>query len=586
LATAPLPLPAPLAEKMLHLDGFEELRRATRSPEMGANFFDRILNSLEVRYRTAAEGMKRIPRQGPVVVVANHPFGLIEGPVLGDAMVKLRPDVKFMANGLLHVIPEMKEWVIGVDPFGGEGARERNLRPMRETLGWLKKGGLLIIFPAGEVSSWRFPQMRIEDPDWNELIVRIVKHSGATVVPVHFEGTNGPLFHAAGFVHPRLRTALLPHEFFQKQGGEIAFQVGSPIPAARLTDFGSDRSAIQYLRRRVYVMEAQHAEQRPKLPIPWPQWRRQPEPLAEPTEAGAISEELDALEAGQHLLDHHEYAVYVARAAQIPSTLKEIGRLREATFREVGEGTGKSRDLDAFDCDYEHLILYHRKNQEIAGGYRLCKTDDALRRTGITSLYTSTLFRCQPEFLERLGPAVELGRSFVGGEYQRSYQPLLLLWKGLGQIILREPKYARLFGPVSISAAYSRTSQELMVSYLLKHRGSADLAPYAKPRHPFKLRAFASQEMLKLATSIREVEELADIVSDAEPGHKGVPVLLRQYLSLGGRIVNFNVDPSFNNCLDGLITVDLRETEPKVLERYMGKEGGAAFLGYHESRYS
>lgn len=580
LAGAPIPIPPQLAEKVFHFEGFNYLRHSVRKPELGESFFDRILAALNISYDCPQEAFKRIPRTGPVIVVANHPFGLLEGPVLGGAFLRLRPDVKFMANSLLHVIPEMRDWVIGVDPFGN--AQGRNLKPMRESLQWLKKGGLLIIFPAGEVSTLQLPQMRIADPEWNEMIVRLVKHSGAQVVPVHFRGTNGPLFHAAGFVHPRLRTALLPREFFKSSGNKVEFRIGSPIPVSKLESFEHDKDALEYLRRRVYVMESQHQDMAVKLPMPLPRWQPAPEPLADPEDPAAIQAEFANLPPAQMLYQHNEYQVYVAHASQIPCALREIGRLRELTFREVGEGTNKARDLDPFDDYYEHLILFHQGKGEIAGGYRFLRTDEASKRGGISALYTSTLFRLQPEFLDRIGPALELGRSFVRLEYQRSYQPLMLLWKGFGQYLIQNPRYCQLFGPVSISAEYSRTCREIMVSYLSHHRNAPELGQFVKPRHPFRVNPF-NRDLRLLTESITSVEEFADIVSDADPHLRSVPVLLRHYLNLGGRIANFNVDPDFNNALDGLILVDVRQTEPRVLERYMGKQGAESFLSFHRS---
>ena len=285
------------------------------------------------------------------------------------------------------------------------------------------------------------------------------------------------------------------------------------------------------------------------------------------------------VEAAHLLVQHGRFNVYCARAVQIPRALQEIGRLRELTFRAVGEGTGRASDIDLFDAFYLHLFVWDVHTASIAGAYRLGLVDEILARYGKRGLYTHSLFRYRTRLLDSLSPAIELGRSFVRAEYQRSFAPLLLLWAGIGRFIERSPRYAVLFGAVSISARYAPASRRLIVEYLSAYRADARLARDVKPRRPFRDRARTAPDAPLSAPG--SLDELSRRIAQIEPDGKGVPVLLRQYLQLGGRLLGFTLDRAFADTLDGLIMVDVREVEEAVLARYMGKRGAAAFRAYH-----
>jgi len=276
--------------------------------------------------------------------------------------------------------------------------------------------------------------------------------------------------------------------------------------------------------------------------------------------------------------------VIQATTDQIPHILLEIGRLREMTFRAVGEGTGKAVDIDRFDHSYTHLFIWNREKKEVVGAYRLGKTDEIIRQQGVRGLYTSTLFCYKPGFFEHLGPALEMGRSFIRPEYQKSFTPLLLLWKGIGRFVVENPQYKTLFGPVSISDEYQALSRQFLVSYLKMSRYRSDMASLVKPRKPLhakQLRGWDIDAAVRLLKD--DVENISELISCVESDRKGVPILLKQYLKLGGEIAGFNVDPAFGNVIDGLIIVDLMKTEPRMLERYQGKEGARMFLAHHEA---
>jgi putative hemolysin len=290
-----------------------------------------------------------------------------------------------------------------------------------------------------------------------------------------------------------------------------------------------------------------------------------------------MAAQIAALPERQLLSRNAELSVFVASRQQAPAVIAEIGRLREITFRSVGEGTGRATDLDRFDDYYEHLFIWNDAKREIAGAYRLGRSDEILRVSGLNGLYTHGLFRFAHGFFDQLRPALELGRSFVRLEYQRSFAPLLLLWKAIAAYVARHPQYSVLFGAVSISNDYHPLSKEFLRDYLSREHYADELARCVKPRNRLR-RRMTLKTLIHPWAGPQSLESLSDVVSTLEADGKGIPVLLRQYLKLGGKIVGFNVDPEFSDSIDCLLVVDLRTTDLRVLEKYMGKADAARFL--------
>jgi putative hemolysin len=298
------------------------------------------------------------------------------------------------------------------------------------------------------------------------------------------------------------------------------------------------------------------------------------EPIATPAFPELLVREIAALPEERRLARSGAFEVLLAEAREIPLVLHEIGRLRETSFRAAGEGTGRAVDLDAFDTTYVHLFLWNAAAREVAGAYRLGRCDELLARAGTAGLYTSSLFHYRPEMLAYLSPALELGRSFVRLEYQKSYSALLLLWKGIGEFLVRNPHHRRLLGAVSISDVYSPRARALIVGALRRHRRLLPWSACVRPRRPPRLAEMESP----VAAADADPDVLDARVREIEGGARGLPVLLRQYLKLGARLLGFNVDPAFANALDGLLVIDLAEVEPRPLERYFGRDGLARFL--------
>lgn len=566
-----------LAEKFIPVEKVRDLYRRVRQSPSGFDL-ENLLDEMQVELRVDPPDIARIPTAGPVVAVANHPFGILDGAVLAVLLRRVRPDVKVMTNFLLGDVPELAQHCIFVNPFQNRSATDMNRRALREALAWLREGGMLAVFPAGEVSHWQFSQAEIVDPVWNDSAARLLRRTGAAALPVYFRGHNSVSFQVLGMIHRRLRTAFLLQEFLQQRGQTLEVRVGSDIPAESITGIGTDREVTEYLRWRTYLLARRNIPEKS-----WPAVLRTKlspklqEPLPSAERADVLAKELDQLPAGRLLAENADFVVYLTKASEVPNTLAELGRVRELTFRLASEGTGKARDLDRFDRYYWHLLLWSKSKQELAGAYRAGNTCEILGERGIAGLYTSTLFRYDPRFFDEIGPALELGRSFVRSEYQRQYAPLLLLWKGIARLLVTEAQVPVLFGAVSVSNDYSRASREMIYRFFQSRIKNDDLAALVEPRRPFRPSVMRPWDCRAMCHALRGLEDLSQPINDVETDGKGLPVLLRQYARIGGKLLGFNVDRKFSNVIDGLVLVDLRKAEPAVLERYMGREEAAIF---------
>jgi putative hemolysin len=571
-----------MMDKLLALDQLRDLYlRSTSGSEQ--NFHHNLLRDLQVSCHVEPGDLAHIPTSGPVVAVSNHPFGILEGPLLNTILPKVRPDFKIMTNQLLSCFSELADSCIFVDAFNNKKSRLANALALKQSIAWLKGGHMLVIFPAGEVSHWNFKHGEIEDPEWNIIAARLARTAKAVSVPMFFKGKNSVPFQVLGMVHPTLRTARLAHELFNKRGKVVEIRIGRPIPFATLAETPSDVDATRYLRWRSYLLGNRGEGGMKLLPpfMPKQFGQKTQEPIASEVSREVLAAEIEQLHEQQRLECSRDYAVYIAGAGQVPNVLKEIGRLRELTFRLAGEGTGRATDLDSFDPYYQHLILWNREKKEVVGAYRVGIVKDVLARFGKAGLYTNTLFQFDETFFAQIGNSLELGRSFVRPEYQKKYAPLLMLWKGLGQYISLHPDLHTLFGAVSISNNYNPVSRQLVTRFLEDQEANRELVRLVKARRPFR-HAKALARDITVRHFFRDLDSLSNVIADMETDGKGVPVLLKQYMKLGGKLLGFNVDPHFSDALDGLVLVDLRQTEPAILERYMGKSGSSRFLVYHQ----
>ena len=567
---------APLVDRFVQAKAFDDFLSGLAASGR-ADFFASAKDEAKLASSWDDACLARIPRQGPLVVVANHPHGLADGVVAMDFLLRARPDALVVGNRWLARIPGIRPWLVEVNPFDPKASDSSNLAGTRRILGHLKAGGCVLVFPAGEVSSCHLRQRRVADPVWSPQVVRLARRAGAAVLPLHLSGGNSRLFHSLGLFHPRLRTLMLLREFLAQRGKVIHLRTAKPVSPAQLADHPDDEEATSFLRLRCELLasrEAKPAAERERTAA----WA----PVIPPVKPNLIRAELESLPPADLLLSSGPFRVYRFLGAELPHTLREVGRLREVTFRAVSEGSGNECDLDPFDAWYDQLILWDDQTSQIVGGYRLGPTDRILPLKGKHGMYTSTLFEFKGEFFRRLDPALEMGRSFIREEYQRRPTSLPLLWRGIGRYVARFPRYHLLFGPVSVNPEYGQASKELILSYLRHNRTAEDLAPLVRAKNPPRAMSLRDADVEVLQRCAFDLEHVSGLVSDLEPDAKAVPVLLKHYLKLNGRLIAFNVDEAFGGCLDGLIVVDLTKTDPKLLAAYMGDDGARTFLDYHD----
>ncbi len=535
------------------------------------SFLDYTLDSLGVDVRIESDNyLAEIPRTGPVLVVANHPLGGLEGVAIAQMLLKVRPDLKVMTNQILTRIPELRDIFIGVDVLS-ENAVQQNLRGVREAMKHLRDDGMLLVFPAGQVSAINVKSKRIEDRPWDRLVGQLVKRSKAVCVPIYVKGKNSRLFYLAGLLHPRLRTLMLARELSNKHGSQLDLKIGEPITPNEVKQLDDEESITHYLRMSTDLLGLQTEE--PKSP-----GTNQRNEIKRPS--AELFHDIHALEEFK-LINHHEFDVFCAPYDKLGSMMEQIGIAREITFRAVGEGTGNSVDIDQFDPHYLHLFVWDRKKQVVVGGYRIGHVDEIVAAKGIDGLYGSTLYRFDEKYLKRLGKSLEVGRSFVHPDYQRHPAALDLLWRGIGNYVALNPEYHTLFGAVSISRDHSDMARALIAESMLgSFRAEPHYVEDVEPIKPFRVDGkIWTDEML---ASLSKLSVLNKLVGRCDPG-KTLPILIRHYLSLNGKFVCFSVNTVFNDSLDGLILVDMRKMPPRYLNRYLGKEGAKNFMAKWKS---
>ncbi len=558
-----------LLERCLGLRRLQRIHQGLGASVDALDYVRRALVSLDVTVDIPPSDLDRIPTNGPLVVVANHPTGLLDGLLAADVLGRTRRDVRFLANRWLERIDPIRSVVLPIE-LDAPSATSANASSVRAALRHLRDGGVLIVFPSGEVAHRAWRRRSITESPWQHGIGRIVRRARCPVLPLHIAATNSAWFHLAGLVHPALRTAMLPRELIHKVGATVSVRLGHPTDADRLARLDDDRGLVDYLRLRTQILGRRTARSATGMPP------RPTAAIAEPLDRAALHRDVAAL--GEPLVRTGGLEVHLARADAIPSVLREIGRLREVTFRAVGEGSGSAIDLDRYDAWYRHLFVWDRRANAVVGAYRLGLTDEIRVTHGTDALYASSLFRLAPAFWEHVTPGIELGRAFVVGDRQRAYLPLLLLWRGIAAFVSSNPRYRRLFGLVSISRDYLGLSRRLIIEHLERNSFEPAVARWVTPRHPITERDLGRAEKAFADVRLADLVELSGVVADLENDAKGVPVLIREYLKLGGRLLGFNVDRAFGDVVDGLMLVDLDSTDRRRLERLMGRDAAAAFL--------
>ncbi len=529
----------------------------------GPDFAAKLLEVLGIRVEFDEKDLHHLPAHGAFIVVANHPYGAIEALVLLQLLCTRRPQTKFMANFLLTKVPSLAEYILPVNPF--EAAKNiSSVRGIKSVFRQLAAGQPVAVFPAGEVSSFQPEKQRITDRKWHPVVGKIVTKAGVPVIPVYFHGNNGLGFSLLHFLHPSLQTAKLPSELFNKQGHVLRLRIGKAIAPEEISNRGPLKT-VDFLRAKTYALGA-CMEDRDRLFKAGDLFkiRKAPHSIVAELPADDLEQEINGLQ--QYRIDGEKnYETYLAPSSAIPLVLREIGRLREITFREVGEGTNKSIDLDRFDIYYAHLFIWDRRKRRLVGAYRIGKGDEIFYSMGKRGFYLSQLFKLSKELSPILEKSLELGRSWVRKDYQQQALPLFLLWKGIVHYLQLHPHYQYLIGPVSISNRYSRLSRSLMVEYIRRHHFDEELASYVHARKRFKPR-FSDEDAHVLLGESDTIKDLDALITELEPGPLKLPVLLRQYLALNAKFIGFNTDPKFCDSLDGFLVLPVSEVPAQKME--------------------
>ncbi|MFM7310296.1 MAG: lysophospholipid acyltransferase family protein [Flavobacteriales bacterium] len=523
----------------------------------GRDFAEQVLNHLELQVTIKDGSMDLIPEKGGCVVVANHPFGALDGLILIAKLTERRPDLKIMANFLLGRIQPLGEFFIGVNPFDDQISSKSSRGGMRDCLRHVQAGGCLVIFPAGEVASKPSLIRPISDTKWKSPALKLIQRLQVPVVPVHIQGGNSYLFHLLGLIHPSLRTLQLPKELLRKRGASIQVVIGKAITKRETESFEDERSFGNYLRARVFALQEGGRVKRNVFQA-LPRQQRHPQEVIAASDPAVIQAEIDAIE-DYKLFDQDTFSVYAVKAAAIPQLLVELGRLRELTFRAVGEGTNRELDLDRFDYHYYHLLLWDHQERCLVGAYRIGIGSEILEMHGKRGFYTSTLFRFQREFRPYLAQSMELGRSFVRAEYQRKRLPLFLLWQGIRQLVAHFKEVKYIIGPVSISNHYAPITQQMMVEFLQHHYGKSALKNWVNPKNKLRFKRWKEDLKPLREKTNAELRQFEHVIAQVDSRGASLPVLIKKYLDQNARLLAFNRDPDFNDSIDVFMMLDVAE---------------------------
>jgi len=530
----------------------------------GIDFIDSVFEEFQINFEIDADDLKRIPKQGPFITVSNHPLGGIDVLLLIKVITPIRPDYKVLVNKFIYEIEPLRAFLISIGTYEKRGFRHPKLTELKHAISELSSNTSFGVFPAGLVASYPFSVNSSVDRAWDISSLKLLKKAAVPIVPIYFKGNQNWLFHMFGGIHPLFRPLRLPADFFTKKRGVIKIRIGNAVSIQEQEEYKNIFLFRRYLRSRIYALGTSLEPKRFFANLL--SWRpKKVEPIIDAVPQEVIAQEMDNLRENYLLFESGDFEVFCAPSLEMPNVLKEIGRLREITFREVGEGSNKSLDLDDYDLYYQQLIVWDFKNRKIAGAYRVGMGKDIMEQIGATGFYISSLFKIHKDAYPVLNESLELGRSFIVKEYQRKPLSLFLLWKGILYFLLKHHEYRYLIGPASISNEFSKFSKNLIVSFLKNNYYNSELARNFKPKKAFKIKRTRHVDQKLFLDIAQDIGRLDKFIFEIENDY-GIPVLLKKYIKLNAKIIGFNVDPDFNNCLDGLVIVDIFDVPYETLK--------------------
>lgn len=547
----PAPWQKSLLKRLFHEEEFQQFA-ATYRHLKGLDMVEQVLEHLDIICTIPAHDLEQIPEHGPLVIIANHPTGTLDGLALMYAVSRVRRDVKVVTNRLLSHLEPLSSLFIPVDNMGGKTAKS-SLMHMEQHL---QNAGVLIFFPAGEVS--RPTRTGIRDKKWHSGFIKLANKLRVPLLPMHIQARNSLLFYASTLVSPTLSMLLLMQQMFRRQHSRLPIKIGQQIAWSHwFSATLSPREMAEQCRQHVM-----------RLGKGLPETFKTQCAIARPEDRATLKRELALAECLGTTSDGKSIYLWQRNGQEDAPILRELGRLREIAFRAVDEGSGKRRDTDSYDDDYLHLILWDDDDLEIVGAYRFMPTAKQVENQGLGGLYSFSLFQYDDKMEDILEHGIELGRSFIQPRYW-GRRGLDYLWSGIGAYLARYPQYRYLFGPVSISGGLPPAARDLLVAfYRLWFPANHPLAVSRQP-YPASL-----PDVLAQFEGKAYVDDLTKLKSLLGNLGCGIPPLYKQYSELcepgGVQFIDFGSDPAFNNCVDGLVLVDLCYLKANRYQRYIG----------------
>lgn len=521
------------------------------------SIIDVIFNTLDINIQISETELRKIPHKNSFIAVANHPFGILDEFIMLKIFSKIRGDFNLLTRYSQSFLTNHENLIFNDNT---KVFSKSNLIQAKEKL---KNFNSIGILPSERVSSFNPKTLTVSDSKWDDSVLEFLYHTEIPILPVFINGNNSLFFYVKSLINNNILNKTLPNEILNKRNMTIQVRIGSIIPNTEIMEFRNYENFGRYLRSKVYSLGSGFDVQ--PFYKNQPLIKKKPEAIPSPIEINVLIDEVKSIQE-QKCYSQQNFELYISTADKIPNIINEIGRLRELTFRLIGEGTNKSRDLDEFDLYYHHLFLWDNIENRIVGAYRLGKGSEIMSEYGRKGFYTKSLFKYSNKFNPILNQTIELGRSFVVPDYQNKRLPLFMLWKGIMYFILNNPDHRYLLGPVSISNFYTMTSKYLIVEFIKKNHFNHDLAKMIKPKKRFKARIknIDGESLIDGANS--DLFKMDKIISEIEPENYSIPILLKKYIKQNAKIIGFNIDPKFNDALDGLMILDLHELPLDTIE--------------------
>ena len=576
----------PAASAIMKLAKIDEVNALYDSlkDKSGSDFFNSFIKERRLQYIVFEEDLAKIPKTGPFIVVSNHPLGAIDGILMAKIFSEIRPDFKLMGNFLLEKIKPMEPFVVPVNPFGGSRKELRkSSNGMRDALKLLQEDGCLGIFPAGEVSNKNNPYRQVRDKDWEIPVLKLIKKAKVPVIPMYFHAKNSVRFYTLARLHPDLQTLLLPSEMMKDRDKPIRIRIGRSISPKIIEEYETPEDLGEFLQGKVYLLKSYYEKRKtlpeilklPNLKINFPLLKdvNVIQNIIDETPKEDILKEIEKLRKQEKaLFKNGNYEIFFTEYEDIPSVMREIGRQRELTFREVGEGSNLPFDLDEYDQHYHHLFLWDNAAEKIVGAYRMGLGKEILKNQGINGFYTSSLFEFEQELQPFFRKVIEMGRAYISKEYQQKPLPLFLLWRGIVHVCLRNPDHKFLMGGVSISNKFSEFSKSLIIEFMRSNYYDAAVAQYVHPKNEFKVRLRERDKNLFMEELEADLNKLDKVIDDLEPEMR-LPVLIKKYIKQNAKVIAFNVDPSFNDAIDGLMYIRISDLPAETINPVLEEMG-------------